>query len=201
MAFSTKSPCNSRNQTATRMGSQDSRTRLLKPCRTKWRQVIVGMVALSWESLHFKIDMIQTTNNNIGKRTAWPVTCSMCMPKGAASNTNATSSLQSSSETSHYQCRDLRSQQNAKASNLGSSATMQSPTLQTKNLSRLKRLKTSSKQLPLPTKTKPIGGSKMLMNCLRIKSYSNKPLVQTCKVAGRPSQQDSSRAVEEITHQ
>ena len=184
------------------MDSQDSRTRLRKPCKTRWRQVTVDMVAWSWVSGRFKLDMIQTSsNNNLEKRTAWPVTYLMYMPRGAASSTNAMSSLQSSSETSHYQCRDLRSQQNAKASKLDSSATMRLPTLQTKNLSRLKRHKTSSKQLPLPTKTKPIGGSKMLMNCLRIKSYSNKPLVQTCRVAGRPSQRDSSRAVEEITHQ
>ena len=156
---STKTPCNNRNQTVILMDSQDSRMRLRKPCRTRWHKVTVDMVAWLLVSERFKLDTIRTrSNNNMEKRTAWPVTYSMSMPRGAASSTNAMSSLQSSSETSHYQCRDLRSQQNAKASNLDSSATMQLPTLLTKNLSRLKRHKTSSKQLPLPTKTKPIGG-------------------------------------------
>ena len=136
------------------------------------------------------------SNNSIEKRTAWPVTYSMCMPKGAASNTNAMSSLRSSSETSHYQCRGLLSQPNAKANSQASLATMQSLTLRTKNLSRLRRLKTSSKQLPLPTKTRLIGGLRMPMSCLRIKSSSNRQLVQTCKVADRPWQRGSSRAVE-----
>ena len=185
------------------MDNLDSRTHLRKPCRTRWRPVIGGMVAWSLESGRFRLDMIKTSSNNnsIGRRTAWPVTCSMCTLKGAASSTSAMSSLQSSSGTSRYQCRGLRSQPNAKASNLGSSATMQSPTLLIRSLSRLRRRKTSSRQPPLPIKTRPIGGLKMLTSCLKIKSSSNRQLVQTCRVAGRPSQPDYSRAVEGTTPQ
>ena len=199
-AFSTKLPCNTRNQTITRTVSQGSRTRLRKLCKTRWRLVIAGMVAWSWVSAHCRLDMIQT-NNSIERRTAWPATCSMCMPRGAASSTSATSSLQSSSETSHYQCRDLRSQPNAKSSRWASSATMQWPTSQIKSSSRSRRRKTSNKQPHLPTKTRLIGGWRMLMSSLRIKSYSSRQLVRICRAVGRPSPPDSNRAVEEITLQ
>ena len=114
------------------------------------------------------------------RRRVESVSRSASMQIGAASSTKETSCRLSSSETSHFRCRDLQSPPSARPNSLPSSVTIRRRGSLIWSWSRLKRPRTSSKQLHLRQRANLPGGSKTPTKYRKIKSCSSRLLDPIC---------------------